>query len=123
MQLRHEDYGWGFEYSVSCHFTDNFDNSTILAMQFYRQFHQNLDRYKAVKAYEGLSKEAKAAFNVVCLEGYLELSRSPSDRRIAEELFQTELVRKSDIPFNEGFELLATSQAMEVYSRLKGSKP
>lgn len=122
-QLRKDAYGMGLDYAVSRNLiVDELTKTAeIVAHALANKFENELELHQALKAYDGLSKAAKAAFNILCLQSYITLGHGEKD--IADELYDSKLAdRLTDYLGMGEYPLIATSLSMRVNDCLKGVK-
>ena len=86
------------------------------------RFHNDLDFFNAEEAYKALSNEAKATFNIACLERHIELE--PYEKKLATELYESGLFDGyADGGMSYGYMIIPKSVTMRLWSRMKGEKP
>lgn len=123
VHLRKGNYGINLEYAVGALLiADDFRPSAeIVARHLFRSFEGEREVVEGVKAYESLSSDAKAAFNIVCLQSYLSLE--PREYKLVNELCTSGLVERLTVASDLGGQtLLAGSLAMRVNDAIKNGK-
>ncbi len=116
VKLQKDGYSWGFEYVISLMLTQTQSDIDNLAMAWVVQFDRNQRRHIAREKYFKLSKDARAAFRLICQENYLDFSYF-SDKALVAELVDGGLCEQiSPDPVNFGYTLKPSSDARYLYA-------
>ena len=83
-----------------------------IARSLHYKFSHDFEYFTTKTAYDALSNEAKAALNIACLNGYLELQSY--EENIANELYESKLCRGGSIGIPYVFSVIPESITMFV---------